>query len=295
MKKILPLIIVGILVLSGFGVAAVTSSKATMDNHPPDAPFIDGEKGVIIGVEFDYYFNATDPDGDNVSYYIDWGDTNAEETAFHASGEEVAVSHTYDFTGDIVISARAKDIHGLVGPEGCYIPEWKWRNNKQSAQQSSTGSSISQNTMCSISSAENIEDNVELWDALSNIENDPPNTPEIYGPTTFEIGVEYVFYFVTTDPNGDNVSYYIDWDDGTNDLFGPIISGEEIATTHAFYEKRDYLIEAKAIDHPYGAESDWGYLLLRWKSKNRIINNTIFMNFLEQFPILNRLLYLINC
>ena len=64
---------------------------------------------------------------------------------------------------------------------------------------------------------------------------------------------------------------------------------------HAFYEKRDYLIEAKAIDHPYGAESDWGYLLLRWKSKNRIINNTIFMNFLEQFPILNRLLYLINC
>ena len=122
MKKkilsILTVLAVGILVLSGFGVAAVTSSKATMDNHPPDAPFIDGEKGVIIGVEFDYYFNATDPDGDNVSYYIDWGDTNAEETAFHASGEEVAVSHTYSRMGAYTITAKAKDIHGAMGPEG---------------------------------------------------------------------------------------------------------------------------------------------------------------------------------
>ncbi|GAG49194.1 unnamed protein product, partial [marine sediment metagenome] len=42
-------------------------------------------------------------------------------------------------------------------------------------------------------------------------ENDPPDTPEIYGPTRHEVGVEYEYTFVTTDPDGDEIYYYIDW------------------------------------------------------------------------------------
>ena len=125
MKKkilsILTVLAVGILVLSGFGVSAVTSSKAIMDNHPPDAPKITGPTNIPPGT-YEFTFNATDPDGDNVSYCIDWDDGTYEEwTDFYPSGEEITRSHAYDFTGDFIIRAIAGDIHGLVGPEG-----WFW-------------------------------------------------------------------------------------------------------------------------------------------------------------------------
>ena len=107
-------------------VVGVISKNVTMDNHPPGKPKIRGPTGVPPGT-YEYTFNATDPDGDNVSYIIDWGDTNAEETAFYASGEEVTVVHTYLIMGAYIVCSRAKDIHGAVGPEG-YTPVIILRN-----------------------------------------------------------------------------------------------------------------------------------------------------------------------
>jgi hypothetical protein len=33
----------------------------------------------------------------------------------------------------------------------------------------------------------------------------------VIGPTSGRVGVEYTYTFVATDPEGDNVSYCIDW------------------------------------------------------------------------------------
>jgi outer membrane protein assembly factor BamB len=88
-----------------------------VDNYPPSAPTIDGPTGVPPGT-YEYTFKATDPDGDNVSYTIDWGDATSDETMFYKSGEEVTVSHTYSSRGGYIITAYAKDIHGLIGPSG---------------------------------------------------------------------------------------------------------------------------------------------------------------------------------
>ena len=88
-------------------------------------------------------------------------------------------------------------------------------------------------------------------------DNQPPNPPRIYGPHRGKVGVAYAFTFVTTDPDGDNVSYYVDWDDGTSTgwtHFYP--SGLDCLCSHTWTKKGIYLIRCKAND-THGAESDW--------------------------------------
>ena len=97
----------------------------SINNNPPSKPDIDGEWGVVIGVEFDYYFKATDPDGDDVRYIIDWNDGNTEETDFYKSGEEVTIGHTFIKKGTIIIRAKAEDIYGAYGPVEYFTPHWK--------------------------------------------------------------------------------------------------------------------------------------------------------------------------
>ena len=116
-------------------------------------------------------------------------------------------------------------------------------------------------------------------------ENDPPETPDIDGPKAHKVGVEYEYTFVTTDPDGDDISYYINWSDGTSEgWIGPVDSGTEIILTHTWDVKGEYTIRAKTKDHPYGAESDLAEFWIRWQPKNKVTENTLFMRLLERFP-----------
>ena len=91
-------------------------------NETMDAPTIDGPSGGRVGVAYDYDFNAVDPDGDDVRYYIDWGDGTTTDWIYwwYPSGEPVTVSHTYHIVGYVTISARAKDIYGAIGNESTF-------------------------------------------------------------------------------------------------------------------------------------------------------------------------------
>jgi hypothetical protein len=44
--------------------------------------------------------------------------------------------------------------------------------------------------------------------------NQQPLAPEIDGPSSGKPGTQYTFDFVTTDPDGDDIDYYVDWGDG---------------------------------------------------------------------------------
>lgn len=91
---------------------------ASFGNQPPNAPRIDGP---VVGRPgtYNYTFSATDPDGDNVSYYIGWGDGTYENwTDWYPSGEIVTLKHTYSKLGIYIVQAKAKDIYGLIGPVG---------------------------------------------------------------------------------------------------------------------------------------------------------------------------------
>jgi len=90
--------------------------------------------------------------------------------------------------------------------------------------------------------------------------NAAPTAPSINGPTNGKAGVEYDYTFAATDTDGDDVYYYIDWDDDTVEgWFGPFDSGEEIIVSHTWDEKGTYTIGAKAKD-TRDAEGGWGYL-----------------------------------
>ncbi len=79
-------------------------------NYPPDAPSIDGPSSGKTNVGYEYTFNSTDPEGDPVMYFIDWGDNNTDWTEYGDSGEEIILKHTWDEEGEYTIKAKAKDI-----------------------------------------------------------------------------------------------------------------------------------------------------------------------------------------
>jgi hypothetical protein len=91
------------------------------DNNPPDAPIIKGKRNIHEPGPYNYKFKATDPDGDDVRYFIAWGDGTSEWTDFYASGEEITISHTWYNLGSAILKARANDTHGALGPWG-YLP-----------------------------------------------------------------------------------------------------------------------------------------------------------------------------
>jgi len=84
-----------------------------------------------------------------------------------------------------------------------------------------------------------------------------PTPPNIDGPAFGKPDTIYSFTFVSTDPEGEVVYYYIDWGDGSvEEWIGPYASGEPIEASHSWAELGDYEIKAKAKDF-YGARSAW--------------------------------------
>jgi len=87
--------------------------------------------------------------------------------------------------------------------------------------------------------------------------NCPPSTPQIRGATTGETGDELSFYVVSTDPDDDQIYYYLDMDDGNIiATLTPVDSGEEVELTYTFGTAGTYYLKAMAEDI-HGAESDW--------------------------------------
>jgi len=87
--------------------------------------------------------------------------------------------------------------------------------------------------------------------------NEPPESPEITGPSQGKNGVEHTFEITATDPDGNDLYYYINWgDESEEELVGPYASGRTASVTHAWVEKGSYMIQVKSRDI-YDETSDW--------------------------------------
>lgn len=98
--------------------------------------------------------------------------------------------------------------------------------------------------------------NWNLWAEVKEPSEPPekPQTPD--GPAEGMVGVEYEFSTSTTDPEGEQVSYWWDWDDGTpGEWTIPYNSGATVYASHIWTEAGDYDITVKAKD-PHGEESE---------------------------------------
>ena len=123
-------------------------------------------------------------------------------------------------------------------------------------------------------------------------ENLPPLKPTINGPINGKIKTFYTYKFTSTDPEEDDIYYYIDWGDGTfTDWNGPYGSGLGVKWPQSWDTSGTYIIKAKAKDI-HGAESPWGTHEITIP-RTRATTYLWYHCFSECFPLLERLLTLL--
>ncbi len=117
-----------------------------------------------------------------------------------------------------------------------------------------------------------------------------PDTPTIEGSNNGVAQKRYDYTFSTIDPEGDDVEYYIKWDDGKEFKWtGPYKSGEQVIKSHSWTYEGNYTISVIARD-TYGAESDLAtfdvYLI-----KSKEIGISLFLQKLfQRFPFFEKII-----
>jgi len=80
-------------------------------NKPPDTPTITGSTTGNTNVTLTFDVQSTDPDKDDISYKLSWGDgTTADWSAYFPSGQSIPKIHAFSNPGNYSIMAKAKDI-----------------------------------------------------------------------------------------------------------------------------------------------------------------------------------------
>ena len=138
------------------------------------------------------------------------------------------------------------------------------------------------------------DSNLQIDIGITNNEefyNSPPGKPTITGPTSAKYGEEHTYQITATDPDDNDIYYYIDFGDGNEEITkGPYGSGRTISVKHTWENQGAYTIKVKSRD-TYDEISDWVTLEISMP-KNKIINP--FERFLENhphlFPLLRQLL-----
>jgi photosystem II stability/assembly factor-like uncharacterized protein len=217
-----------------------------LGSDPPSAPDISGPSSDIVQTDVVYTFVSTDPEDEDVSYYIEWGDGEVEDwIGPYPSGEVKIISHFWEDIGTYEVRAKARDINNVEG-------DWS-----------------------------------EILTV--NISN-PPDPPVIDGPKKGDVNVEYPYTFVATDPEDEDVYYWIVWGDGCPavEWIGPYASGEIVTVNHAFTRGGVITISAQAKDINE-LEGDWGSLAVEMPRAKTSISS-LWLKFSGMFPILERIL-----
>jgi hypothetical protein len=96
--------------------------------------------------------------------------------------------------------------------------------------------------------------NITDYDSLKLNE---PSAPLVAGPELGEPGVVYNFSFISIDPLGFDLFYYIEWGDGnTSEWIGPYPSNVSINVSHYWENQGNYTIRAKC-NNSNGSISNW--------------------------------------
>lgn len=229
-------------------------AQAQISNYPPENLTLDGQTSGCEGEELTFSFSATDPEGDDIYYFLDWGDdTNSGWLGPYASGETGETTNSWDTIGIYDVKVRAQDINNKLSP---------WSDPL----------------------------------TVTIVENLPPVKVSIDGSKWGFGGVEYDFTFVSTDPEGYDLYYRINWDDGHDTGYiGPYSSGETITLSHSWKNKGEYWIKAWVKDEFGGESSQASYIINILTNANKqkttnLIFNQIIEKVLNHFPRLVRLL-----
>ena len=80
-------------------------------NNPPNKPTITGDTPGHVGVYYKYIFSSIDPEGNDLWYFVDWGDgTDSGWVGPYQSGEEAILRHYWNKKGSFNIQGKSKDV-----------------------------------------------------------------------------------------------------------------------------------------------------------------------------------------
>ena len=233
----------------------------------------------------------------------DWVDTSpsiAEDGTIYIGSTSNDAGYSYGYLhsfgrGDLEADANGPYVGIINEPvqftgsaDGGYPPygyHWDFGDDEASDEQNPTHEYTAAGNYTVTLTVTDDEDNISVditW-ALIYESNDPPNMPIITGETHGHYGESYDYTFVSTDPEDQDVWYYIEWGDGdTEEWIGPYSSGEEIVRLHTWDDRGEYTIRAKARDI-FEEESDWAYLEVTMPVNQQ--SSYPWLNwFLERFP-----------
>lgn len=139
----------------------------------------------------------------------------------------------------------------------------------------------------------------KTYQTIVDIEKDKlPNKPsKPAGQTDLKLGTTYTYKFTATDPYDLDLSYIVDWGDGSFDYKESVPSGSTIEMSHRWTRKDSYEVKVLAADS-YGKWGEWSDPLTVSITKSRDRDYRPFFEILQEFfekypnafPILRELL-----
>ncbi len=189
---------------------SVTSTGPATVNTAPNVPVVGGHTAGVVGISENFTLTASDPQGDDLVYGIDWdNDGNIDEyTNTVHSGISQLVSHTWNEPGSYSFKVYARDVWSAVSSPAVFT--------------------------------------ITISSPVVNL---PPTNPSVMvsGST---INSPVSFTALSTDPEGDQISYGFDWDnDGAVDEYSAFTSsGVSAAASHMWTSAGTYVVKVYAKD-----------------------------------------------
>ena len=204
------------------GMTSSWSSSLTVSvppyNNPPNIPDTPSGPSLLeVDESGTFTTSGTDPDDDMVQYRFDWNDgTISSWTSLGASGHSDSKSHSWSSSGTYYVRAQTRDEYNTVSG---------WSDS--------------------------------LSVTVTGGGNNPPYTPsKPSGPANGNVDESYSYSASTTDPDGDSVRYYFDWDDGTGDWTSYGSSGSTKSLSHSWSSIGSYNVRVRASDS-HGSQSSF--------------------------------------
>ncbi len=189
-------------------------------NQPPDKPDPpSGPTSGEINTWYDFTVVTTDPEGEDVSYQVDFDEQIADWGDYHGSGSPVTVSYSWTTPGLYDMAVRAKDVNGNISV---------WSDPHRITIQDTSGP------------------------------NNPPDDPsKPSGPTSGYTGQTYTFSTSGSDPDGDSVQFRFTWGDGSTSNWTSLVpSGGSDSMSYSWADTGHYQVMAQSCDKE-GLTSNW--------------------------------------
>jgi PKD repeat protein len=283
---------------------SVVSNIITTDAHGPYFGIVNQEihyEGSAEGGKTPYQWHWSFGDGEGTdtedpSYLYQQSGNYTTVLTVKDNGGKQGQDITYSLIADELIiqidgptkTALNTPIHfsgTTTGGYPTYQWQWDFNDGNTSTEQNPTHTYTALGEY-SITVIVTDQKNFNATDSLhiTILATNPPETPTITGLNTGKPGIAYDYTIITTDSDGDDVYYYIDWADATSTgWIGPFPSGQTITETHTWSKKGTYAVKVKAKDI-LDIESDWATLDVTMPIPK--IRGIVFEELLLKFPLL---------